>query len=91
MWEFEFSPAAQEPSLIDVDVHGIPAFGSDPAHDHHDLRFLLIAKPGQRIQVSDESHDVAWFDLDRIEEVIDEESLMRLAQKSRAVLMTGPR
>ncbi len=85
MGEFDFLPA-QEPSLIDVDVHRIPAFGGEAAHHHHDLRFLLIAKPDQPIQVSDESHDVAWFDLNRIEEVISEVSLLRLARKSRAVL-----
>jgi len=86
MREFEFVSDTPEPSLIDVDVHRIPAFGSDPPHDHHDLRFLLIAKPDQPIRVSDESHDVAWFDLERFEKVIDEQSLLRLARKSRARL-----
>ncbi|MGE4607852.1 MAG: NUDIX hydrolase [Myxococcota bacterium] len=88
MREFDFVPATKDPSLIDLDVHRIPAFGNDPAHDHHDLRFLLIAKPDQHIRVSAESHDVAWFELDRLEEVITEPSLLRLAQKSRAVLRT---
>jgi len=85
MEEFDFVPG-QAPSLIDVDVHRIPAFGSDPAHNHHDLRFLLIAKPDQCIEVSDESHDVAWFELTRLEELITEPSLLRLARKSRAIL-----
>lgn len=88
MWELDFVPATEDPSLIDVDVHRIPAFGDDPAHDHHDLRFLLIAKPDQQIHVSEESHDVAWFELDRLEEVITEPSLLRLAHKSLAVLRT---
>jgi 8-oxo-dGTP pyrophosphatase MutT (NUDIX family) len=87
MRDFEFVPHS-EPSLIDVDVHRIPAFGSEPAHDHHDLRFALIAKPDQPIAVSDESHDVAWFELNRLDELISEESLLRLARKSRAVLMS---
>jgi 8-oxo-dGTP pyrophosphatase MutT (NUDIX family) len=82
---FDFIPAL-DPSLIDVDVHRIPAFGREPAHDHHDLRFLLIARPDQPIEVSDESHDVAWFELARLEERITESSLLRLARKSRAVL-----
>lgn len=85
MERFEFIPA-QDPSLIDVDVHRIPALGDDPAHDHHDLRFLLIAKPDQPIEVSEESHDVAWFALDRLDEFVTEASLLRLARKSRAVL-----
>ena len=31
------------PVLLDVDVHAIPARKSEPAHDHFDLRMLLIA------------------------------------------------
>ena len=40
---------------IDVDVHRIPARPGEPAHEHHDIRFLLVARPGQRISISDES------------------------------------
>ncbi len=89
MRQFDFVPATQDPSLIDVDVHRIPAIGNDPAHDHHDLRFLLIAGPDQHIAVSDESHDLAWFELDRLERWITEASLLRLARKSRAALRAG--
>ena len=32
-----------EPLLLDVDVHAIPARKTEPAHDHFDLRMLLIA------------------------------------------------
>jgi 8-oxo-dGTP pyrophosphatase MutT (NUDIX family) len=28
-------------AILDLDVHGIPAFGEDPAHFHYDVRFLL--------------------------------------------------
>lgn len=29
------------PGLFDVDVHAIPAFGDQPAHQHFDVRFLF--------------------------------------------------
>ena len=35
-------PGAQ-PLLLDVDVHLIPARKTDPAHEHFDLRMLLLA------------------------------------------------
>ena len=38
-------PAAPRP--LDVDVHDIPARGSEPAHEHLDLRYLVVA-PGGR-------------------------------------------
>jgi len=48
-----------EPPLAGIDVHGIPAKGSEPYHLHHDLIFLFQAT-SDRLQVSAESHDVAW-------------------------------
>lgn len=86
MVEFAFARDAHGLELVDVDVHRIPAHGGDPAHDHHDLRYCLVAGAGQAIRVSDESHDVAWFDCDQLERVIDEESLLRLGRKCRALL-----
>jgi 8-oxo-dGTP pyrophosphatase MutT (NUDIX family) len=32
------------PGIFDLDVHAIPARGSEPAHEHFDLRFLFRAK-----------------------------------------------
>ena len=36
-------PLVGEPLLLDVDVHPIPAHGDEPAHEHFDLRLLLVA------------------------------------------------
>jgi 8-oxo-dGTP pyrophosphatase MutT (NUDIX family) len=47
------------PPLCGVDVHGIPGKGSEPYHLHHDLLFHFRAD-AEAIQVSDESHAVAW-------------------------------
>jgi 8-oxo-dGTP pyrophosphatase MutT (NUDIX family) len=42
-----------------ADVHGIPGKGREPYHLHHDLLFTFRAG-SEDLQVSDESHAVAW-------------------------------
>jgi len=73
---------------LDVDVHQIPA-RHDPsgqlvedAHEHHDVRFLLIAHARQETCCSDESHEIGWFTPDEIEELTDEESVLRMLHKT---------
>jgi 8-oxo-dGTP pyrophosphatase MutT (NUDIX family) len=88
MARFRFFDESSRPLPYDVDVHSIPARPGEPQHDHHDLRYLLIAEPGQSIQVSDESHDVRWFPITAIadrDEVTDE-SVTRLARRALALL-----
>jgi len=68
--------------IYDVDVHIIPARGSDPEHAHYDIRFAFIADRAEPFVVSEESHALAWrpiADLDR--EGVDE-SVRRLARKT---------
>jgi len=45
--------------LAGADVHGIPAKRGEPYHLHHDLLFAFQAT-AEDIQVSEESHAVAW-------------------------------
>ena len=68
-------------AIFDIDVHEIPARGSDPAHEHHDLRFLLCADGDEDYVVSEESHDLAWVPLDELHRFTDEDSVLRLARK----------
>jgi len=42
-----------------ADVHGIPAARGEPYHLHHDLLFTFRAT-SEELQVSEESHAVAW-------------------------------
>ena len=51
--------ASPAPPLCGLDVHGIPAKGREPYHLHHDLLFHFQAETGE-LQVSSESHAVAW-------------------------------
>ncbi len=84
MSEFTVVPLdASDPSVpLDVDIHPIPARGSEPRHDHHDLRYLLIAAPGQDLVLSDESHALRWFPVREMESVLAEPNLLRLAAKA---------
>ena len=80
---------------LDLDVHVIPARHDaagreiDDAHEHHDVRFLLVAHGDLTPRVSDESHDVRWFTADELHEVTDEESVLRLWRKAQAALGRG--
>ncbi len=75
-----------QPVPLDLDVHVIPARASEPAHEHHDFRFLLIAAPGQAIRASDESKDLRWFEPGELASITTDESVIRLARKARAAL-----
>jgi ADP-ribose pyrophosphatase YjhB (NUDIX family) len=69
--------AAAADRIVDIDIHTIPAHGSEPRHDHYDVRYAFIADPTQPLVVSDESHDLAWVRVDRLGEVSEEASLHR--------------
>jgi 8-oxo-dGTP pyrophosphatase MutT (NUDIX family) len=71
---------------LDIDVHEIPANASDPAHLHYDIRYLVDMGTNAMPVVSDESDDVRWFTAEGIGAVSDEEPLLRMARRSRAVL-----
>ena len=70
----------------DVDVHVIPAWRADPAHEHHDVRFVFRAGAGQPLSISQESTELAWFEWAGLDAVGADQSLLRLARKARALL-----
>ena len=69
------------PGLLDIDIHTIPARPGDDEHLHYDLRFAFVTSSGRDYVVSDESHDLAWVTIDRIDAFVDEPSLLRMAAK----------
>jgi 8-oxo-dGTP pyrophosphatase MutT (NUDIX family) len=72
---------------FDLDVHEIPArfdgAGAliEDAHEHHDVRVLVIAAGRLALQVSDESHAVRWFTAEELPAATDEESVLRMWRK----------
>lgn len=79
---------AVSPAIFDLDIHPIPARGSEPAHHHYDVRFALRAGE-RRFVVGDESHDLAWVTIDRLAEKTTEPSLLRMAAKWRRLAGGG--
>ena len=71
--------------IFDMDIHEIPSIGSEPKHLHYDIRFLLEANPEESIIVSDESYDVAWIELDKIQQINSEDSIIRMVKKTKTL------
>ena len=88
---FESLPRLGQPVILDVDVHAIPARGAEPAHEHHDIRFLLRVSEAQPIERQvRESKEVRWFPAAGITERFEEESLARMARKAEIWLAQDP-
>lgn len=67
--------------IFDIDIHPIPARKDFGAHDHYDVRYLVLASMDEKIVVSEESHDVKWVDLKDLEQFSTETSLLRMRDK----------
>ena len=70
--------------LFDIDIHQIPARGSEKAHYHYDCRFVFQAVDDDYV-VSDESHDLSWVELASMQTVTEEESILRMVRKTMAI------
>jgi 8-oxo-dGTP pyrophosphatase MutT (NUDIX family) len=79
----EIEPASD--GIYDVDVHEIPARGAEPAHLHYDVRFAFYADRNALPAASEESHAVAWVPLAEIERFAIDDSVRRLAAKTRSL------
>jgi len=71
-------------TVLDLDVHAIPAHRADPAHLHYDVRFLLTT--GDALPPSP---GVAWFSPDEVGAADCDGSLARATLK--AALRLAPR
>lgn len=71
-----------ESEIFDLDRHVIPARGSEPEHFHYDVRFVVRAAASEAFVISDESHALAWREIDTIARDPDaDESLRRMARR----------
>lgn len=71
-----------QPGVFDVDVHSIPALGSEPAHKHFDLRILLRAED-EGLDAGDEVAAARWFGFDEVALEASDESVLRALRKLR--------
>lgn len=86
MGAFRFVLTEGEMLPFDLDVHLIPARRDEPEHEHHDIRFLLVADDGQALDMSDESNDLRWFRREQLDVVCGDESVLRLGRKAGTAL-----
>ncbi len=70
---------------FDVDRHWIPERKGEPAHYHHDVRFMIEADPAGPLVISNESKALAWVDLARVASLNSEESMARMVRKTAAL------
>lgn len=70
------------PEIFDLDRHWIPERGEVPGHWHYDVRYIVRATGSDDFAVSDESHALAWREIDALftEPGIDP-SIVRMARK----------
>ncbi len=79
MQDFAFFHGSLVP--FDLDIHPIPAHKDVAAHDHYDLRYLLVARCEQPIEISHESLDLKWIPLNAVSNYTQELSVIRQVDK----------
>ncbi len=67
--------------IFDIDIHQIPERKNAAAHLHYDVRFLLEMDDKQQLIISDESNELAWIELAKIQNYSNEESILRMVNK----------
>jgi 8-oxo-dGTP pyrophosphatase MutT (NUDIX family) len=74
-----FRPVSR--NIFDIDIHLIPERKNESAHHHYDIRYAVQAVGSEAYVVSDESHDLAWVEIQTLQQVTGEESMLRMAKK----------
>jgi 8-oxo-dGTP pyrophosphatase MutT (NUDIX family) len=74
----------QAPRPLDVDVHDIPARPGEPAHEHLDLRYLVVA-PREAVVAPGvgESERIRWFAWEELAGLGLDPGLIRALSKAR--------
>ena len=74
----------EAPRPLDVDVHQIPARPGEPAHEHLDLRYLVVASENAPLKpATGESERLRWFGWDELETLGLDPGLVRALAKAQ--------
>ncbi len=76
---------ASETLPFDLDIHAIPARGSDETHFHFDVRYLFVLDPDRPLQLNHESKDLRWLTLTEARSLTEERSMLRQFDKLEAL------
>ena len=75
------------PRPLDVDIHDIPARPGEPAHEHLDLRYLVLADAdAEHSRDLNETDDLRWFAWDELDGLGLDHGLRRALVKARRIL-----
>ena len=66
-----------DPDPVDLDVHEVRP-PSEPAHFHHDVRFVVRAPADAELRGNHESKDIRWVESSQLRALKADESLVRL-------------
>lgn len=69
--------------IFDIDIHLIPARKNEKEHYHYDIRYVFYVDMDEEFTVTDESHDLKWVELGKVEGYTKEESILRMVRKSK--------
>jgi 8-oxo-dGTP pyrophosphatase MutT (NUDIX family) len=74
-------------SILDVDVHPVPAGKGEPPHLHHDVRYAFVTRsPGAIRRDEAESLDLRWFSLPEAAKAMNERGATRALAKIARLL-----
>lgn len=79
---------ADRASLLDIDVHQIPA-GRDPSHLHFDLRYLFATAPGP-LRPRTDALDARWVSMSEAQGLALDHGLLRIFAKCAARGLVAP-
>ena len=68
--------------VFDLDIHPIPPLGSEPAHEHFDVRYLLRSATWE-FTAGDEVHHAKWIALSQVAGRVSDASCLRAVGKIR--------
>lgn len=78
----QITPLSTE--ILDIDIHEIPARPNEPTHFHYDVRYMLQATEDLPFIISEESDDLKWISLEKLDSLDFEESIARMHQKVKS-------
>jgi 8-oxo-dGTP pyrophosphatase MutT (NUDIX family) len=79
------------PGILDLDLHPIPARPGQPAHLHHDVRYVLVTRtPDAIARDANESLDLRWFSLGEAGRTMAEPGAARALRRIENVLRSRP-
>lgn len=71
-----------EKNIFDVDIHRTPSFGTEPEHQHLDIRFLVQIDDQKILCGNSESHALRWIPFHEVHTYNNTRSIHRMLVKS---------